>query len=124
VLTIVEDGGSGELRDNYFVDVYSGTRNGCTGVAQGSPSTYVSSFSFEITDDNCDSGESPCEDWGLCAFVDKIQLDRTRTSYCGDGTVDQGEECDDGNFVSGDGCNWVEAGGSTGSPQAQCVSVP
>ncbi|MBN1772370.1 MAG: hypothetical protein JXB32_13960 [Deltaproteobacteria bacterium] len=26
---------------------------------------------------------------------------------CGDGTVDPGEECDDGNRLNGDGCNWV-----------------
>ena len=24
--------------------------------------------------------------------------------YCGDGNLDDGEECDDGNTVSGDGC--------------------
>ena len=26
-------------------------------------------------------------------------------SICGDGTLDVGERCDDGNFVSGDGCS-------------------
>lgn len=124
VVTIVENGVSGELRDNFFLDVYSGTRDGCVGTAEGSPGSYVSSFSFEITDATCDSGVSPCEDWGLCSFVDSVQLTRTRTSYCGDGIIDQGEECDDGNFANGDGCNWVEAGGATASPQAQCVSVP
>ncbi|CAN5375974.1 hypothetical protein BH11MYX1_BH11MYX1_02460 [soil metagenome] len=38
----------------------------------------------------------------------------TTTSFCGDGYVDQGEACDDGNNASGDGCSaacLVETGG-------------
>lgn len=29
------------------------------------------------------------------------------TAFCGDGTVDPGEQCDDGNNIPGDGCNEV-----------------
>src|SRR5262249_35292319 len=32
-------------------------------------------------------------------------LTRVRTSYCGDGTVDAGEACDDADFVDDDLCN-------------------
>jgi cysteine-rich repeat protein len=32
-------------------------------------------------------------------------MTRVRPSYCGDGTVQAGEQCDDGNVVNGDGCN-------------------
>src|SRR5262249_8537723 len=32
-------------------------------------------------------------------------LTRLRDTYCGDGTVQPGEACDDGNFAGGDGCS-------------------
>ncbi len=34
-------------------------------------------------------------------------LQRVSATYCGDGTVDLGEQCDDGNFVNGDTCTGI-----------------
>jgi cysteine-rich repeat protein len=42
---------------------------------------------------------------GTVAFVPSGSMTRVRPSYCGDGTVQAGEQCDDGNVVNGDGCN-------------------
>lgn len=36
--------------------------------------------------------------------TDSVNITVTLRQYCGDGTVDIGEECDDGNNTSGDGC--------------------
>src|SRR6266702_354185 len=37
----------------------------------------------------------------FCAAVQQVCL----TSTCGNGVVDPGEECDDGNIIGGDGCS-------------------
>lgn len=45
---------------------------------------------------------------------------------CGDGIIETGETCDDGNDVSGDGCSstcQVEAGWSCPTPDAACVAA-
>jgi cysteine-rich repeat protein len=57
--------------------------------------------SSSSTDDSADSGTT--------ASVDSTDTD-TGTStgaapFCGDGTLDESEECDDGNLVTDDGCN-------------------
>lgn len=34
-----------------------------------------------------------------------VSCKKTTNPYCGNGVVDSGEECDDGNTTDGDGCN-------------------
>ena len=50
----------------------------------------------------------------------KISKNLTTTSICGNGIIESGESCDDGNMVNGDGCNntcTVQSGWScTGNP--------
>ncbi len=48
--------------------------------------------------EECDEGEANSDD--------EANACRTscRAAYCGDGVQDEGESCDDGNLVSGDGC--------------------
>jgi fibro-slime domain-containing protein len=49
-----------------------------------------------------------------------------RSIKCGDGHLDPGEECDDGNAVSGDGCAAtckLESGWDCPTPGAACVAV-
>ncbi len=40
-----------------------------------------------------------------CGFGDNNAVRRTATVACGDGVVDAGEACDDGNLLDGDGCS-------------------
>ncbi|MGI9430780.1 MAG: myxococcus cysteine-rich repeat containing protein, partial [Myxococcota bacterium] len=42
---------------------------------------------------------------GQCADDVTLQLSVTGAGICGDGVVNSGEQCDDGNTVSGDGCS-------------------
>ena len=59
----------------------------------------------------------------LDAQEDKVNVDFANFTeitepYCGDGNLDPGEQCDDGNNVSGDGCSSVcttEGGGGGGT---------
>src|SRR5262245_40281297 len=51
---------------------------------------------FMGTNGPCDSVAFPGEGFTIT---------RVRTTYCGDGTVDAGEACDDGNFANGDACS-------------------
>lgn len=56
-----------------------------------------------ITQPECES----CDDGAANSDVlpDACRTD-CRRSFCGDGVVDAGEECDDGNTVNGDCCSW------------------
>jgi cysteine-rich repeat protein len=54
-----------------------------------------------------------------------ICLVDARLSACGDGVIDLGEECDDGNTAGGDGCSaycYVESGWSCPTPGQPCAS--
>jgi len=53
------------------------------------------------------------------------RLDAPRAG-CGDGILEAGEDCDDGNFVGGDGCGqycWVEFGWLCPIPGKPCVTA-
>ena len=55
-----------------------------------------------------------------------ICLPDARRSACGDGVMDVGEECDDGNTAGGDGCSpfcYVEYGWSCPTPGQSCISL-
>ena len=88
-----------------FGDLAGSLANICTGLLEGSttsptttsPSTTQMEGSSSLTDDSMsDTGSSGPGD-----------------PVCGDGMVDAGEECDDGNPTDGDGCNSdCVAGGS------------
>jgi len=58
-------------------------------------------------DEECDTGD-PCPGGGICSetctCLPAGVTTTTLPSPCGNGTVDPGEQCDDGNTVSGDGC--------------------
>jgi cysteine-rich repeat protein len=58
-------------------------------------------------------------DWGLGRY-----LIRATTDVCGDGTIQDGEECDDGNFDNGDlctvTCEWRGCGNGTVEPEEEC----
>ncbi len=64
------------------------------------------------TDTDCDSNLtnkvkywSDQTSWGDYVLEDTpVQCDTTEP-YCGDGNLDQGEQCDDGNNLNGDGCS-------------------
>src|SRR5205085_946778 len=68
-----------------------------------------------ISGDGCDASchveKSVC---GMACNVAacKKSLEDATTPFCGNGRLDQGEQCDDGNCVSGDGCS------------AQCTNEP
>ncbi len=49
-----------------------------------------------------DGDESACPDWDHTA---KLFVCGPPSARCGDGTMDEGEACDDGNTVAGDGCS-------------------
>jgi cysteine-rich repeat protein len=81
----------GELAD---VIPFTGTKSDGT---VGSAVVLVGLFEGEIL--SCEmlrAGPGSVVPWGF--------LSRIRASYCGDGTTDELELCDDGNFVNGDGC--------------------
>ena len=42
---------------------------------------------------------------GVDEMIIYWEIQEAATSFCGDGTVDLGEQCDDGNNLSGDGCS-------------------
>lgn len=42
---------------------------------------------------------------GACTSSCNVHADCVETPACGDGNLDSGEECDDGNTVNGDGCS-------------------
>ena len=49
--------------------------------------------------DNDCSGDADCDDWGACRDIEATCW------VCGDGYNDVNEDCDDGNFNNGDGCD-------------------
>jgi cysteine-rich repeat protein len=62
-------------------------------------------LSLAVTgDDPPKDPPAPTEDVEACTGACLIDLPIVR-AVCGDGDVDDGEECDDGNAVSGDGCS-------------------
>jgi cysteine-rich repeat protein len=50
-----------------------------------------------------DAGET-CDPPGVPVYTDG-PICRDDCTYCGDGVLDEGEDCDDGNNVAGDGCS-------------------
>ncbi len=61
----------------------------------------------EITDENeCDPNDpKSCNDSQTCELDDEDKWYVCKDANCGNGNVDQGEECDDGNTMDGDGCS-------------------
>ena len=55
-----------------------------------------------VSDSRCSLWEGEFFDTQVCANVDC-----GADPYCGDGNLDPGEECDDGNNIDGDGCSAV-----------------
>ena len=86
-------------------------------------------FLFLLTDCSDPNAEDSCTDWGAASITYFNDTNTTRRVYivvdsaaaanfgtfgleldvrpveCGDGRVDDEEQCDDGNTVAGDGCN-------------------
>jgi len=65
------------------------------GTRVGASLTFVGSFSGANTMLDCNTTDAG-------SF---FALARLRDTYCGDGTIQPGEQCDDGNFLDGDGCS-------------------
>lgn len=64
---------------------------------------------FTELDEECDCGDPSHPGSSRCAGTSNggaICTDTCRQRRCGDGAVDPGEVCDDGNAVPGDGCNF------------------
>jgi outer membrane protein OmpA-like peptidoglycan-associated protein len=53
----------------------------------------------------CDAGDTAYDTGILLAGIVGCTENCEGNSWCGDGTVDDGEDCDDGNNVDGDGCD-------------------
>ena len=80
--------------------------------------------------DNAKEDSSPSLDGNVVAWVqgtgDGAEVFRAKVEcdpYCGDGTVDPGEACDDGNATGGDGCDaacQLECGNGTLEGDEQC----
>ncbi|MCA9688794.1 MAG: hypothetical protein KC636_04245 [Myxococcales bacterium] len=72
---------------------------------------------IDDTEGGCDpdAGPCPCEDDSDCpssqVCLDGACVFQNEAPVCGNGVTEPGEECDDGNFVSGDGCDACVAGG-------------
>jgi cysteine-rich repeat protein len=80
----------------------------------------------EICDNGLDDegdGDSDCDDADCAAFPACAPL-----PSCGNGTLESGEQCDDGNTTNGDGCNsncqQETSGGGGGCGLAGTVSAP
>jgi len=63
--------------------------------------TYCGDGVFDSAYEECDPGAEVGEDGYDAHCNDQCTVD----PYCGDGNLDAGEECDDGNNVDGDGCS-------------------
>lgn len=48
----------------------------------------------------------PYPDWAGAEMLDARPVDVPYVAQCGNGIVDEGEECDDWNRLNGDGCDW------------------
>jgi fibro-slime domain-containing protein len=89
---------------------------GCAGVKQN-PGTGTGGHG------NSGGGGNGARDGGP-PNPDAINLPDAITMTCGNGVIDQGEQCDDGNKVGGDGCTrlcQIEAGFSCPTPGQACV---
>jgi fibro-slime domain-containing protein len=72
-----------------------------------------------LLDDGGDASAVSCD--GSCSTQ---SADATSTGYCGDGILESGEQCDDGNSVPGDGCSGtcqIEPGYTCQMPGKPCV---
>ena len=117
-----EDAG-GAITGNMYPASDPSTVLGVTGTRTGTALSLVLTLgtggSFPVTDtlESCDSIDPSGVPVSLYA-------DRVSTTYCGDGSIDAGEECDDGNFVNGDDCNVACAlpfcGDGLPNPLEQC----
>jgi fibro-slime domain-containing protein len=70
-----------------------------------------------------DSGGSPDVSVSAC---DGTSCDDASSAFCGDGMIEAGEQCDDGNSVPGDGCSGtcqIEPGYTCPTPGRPCVST-
>jgi fibro-slime domain-containing protein len=83
-----------------------------------------------VSGDGC-SNACRIEPGWTCPTVDKpcVELDAARVepAVCGDGVIESGETCDDGNTVSGDGCSStceIEPGYACPTPGQPCVKSP
>ena len=55
-------------------------------------------------------------DWGEVEFIDASIPDMPYVAQCGNGVLDPDEECDDGNRLNGDGCDWLCRNGAGETP--------
>lgn len=73
----------------------------------GSDGANTSPAVTEQSPDNPTTSPSKTEDGGGACNSDKETCDASTppAHICGDGVVDKGEQCDDGNHIAGDGCD-------------------
>jgi hypothetical protein len=99
----MESGGvcrSDEICKKILEDIL-GEESGCS--KPGTASTM--STTLGITTECCDE-YTPCPPGKICnLFTNECESDMGGEGYCGDGRIDTGEECDDGNNWPGDGCS-------------------
>jgi fibro-slime domain-containing protein len=72
------------------------------------------------------SGGSSSKTDGGTRVIDAVEIPDTITMTCGNGVLDSGEQCDDGNKNSGDGCSklcQIEADWTCTTPGQPCVNT-
>ena len=84
----------------------------CNCALQTSPTRYCGDGIHQAGDEECDTGSSNSD-----TTPNACRTDCDNPS-CGDGVVDNGEECDDGNIISGDGCSGTRSSAAYPPPGA------
>ena len=90
---------------------FDGYDENCSPVDCDGADPNVNPGAYEVCDDGVDNncnGQTDCDDSacsGDPACVSTPPTPPTSDTFCGDGNIDAGEQCDDGNAVSGDGCS-------------------
>ena len=124
-ITIMKDAGDSQEEFNFisnYIGPFSLTsgQSKTTALFSGLYSIYEKNLPSDwILDDiECGVASTTCINGGIlielsdeedvvCTFYNIYDSEPNPgpSSYCGDGDVDSGEECDDGNTANGDGCN-------------------
>ena len=125
---IHENCGNGQKDDGEACDPgdnpveYSMTGNGCTVTCQN-PLKCGDNIVSKEHGEACDGNSDSTTDYNVCNVICRYD---ENYRYCGDGLITHRETCDDGNYLSGDGCSDVcglEPGYYCETPGEPCEKV-